>query len=427
MMKKYILTFCMILALTGGAAAQEEPKTGFSFAGLPFAGYHPDKGFQTGAVVNVYDFRGEGTYPNPRQHIYADGSWYPQGAQRYTLGYDNRFLIPGIRFTFTAQFLNEKAHAFYGFGGYASYYDDALPTDYYRLSRKVPAAKLDFTGRIADHFYWKFGYHFKYFILDEVGTENLQQVPFAMSLFTWYKQLGFIEADEFAGGMVSAWRAGLCYDSRDAENSPTRGLWADAFMEWAPGWMGTNKPYGRYYAVLRQYFPLHGDRLVFAYRANVQGFLGKPAFYVLPWESMIGPGFDNGGFGGYNTLRGIMTDRIQGQAVCYFNTELRGRFYDTRILGQNLSLGANVFFEGGRVLKNYTDVSVDASLWSRHPEQIPEQLLKGGREGFHLSAGLGFRAMLNRNFIIAVDYGRAFNRQDNGRGGAIYVNTGYLF
>ena len=193
-------------------------------------------------------------------------------------------------------------------------------------------------------------------------------------------------------------------------------------MEWAPKWMGTNKPYWHYYAVVRQYFPLAGDKLVFAYRASAQGFLGKPGFYALPWEAVLGPGYDRDGFGGYRTIRGLMRNRIQGQAVCYFNTELRWRFLNTRVFNQNLSLGANAFFDGGRVLKEYVDVSVDPS-WTF----LPEQLRKGGPEAFHLAAGGGLRFILNKNFIIAVDYGRAFNRQDNGKGGSLYINTGYLF
>ena len=157
------------------------------------------------------------------------------------------------------------------------------------------------------------------------------------TLFEWYKWLGCIESDEFNGGMTSAWRAGLMYDSRDVENAPSRGLWAEAFMEWAPKWMGTNKPYGHYYAVLRQYFPLAGDKLVFAYRANIQGFIGKPAFYALPFDTVLGPNYDRDGFGGYRTIRGLMRNRLQGQAICYFNTELRWRFINLRVLNQTSS------------------------------------------------------------------------------------------
>ena len=431
---KHITTLLVLLALALPAAGQDNEtkeiaKTGFSFGGFPIVAFDQDKGFQLGALANVYDFGKGNWYPNPRQQLYVEASWFTKGSQLYVLSYDNRFLIPGVRFSFAAQFSNEKALDFFGFNGYKSYYDASLPTAYYKLSRMMPYGKLDFTGKITEHFYWKFGYHFKYFILDEFASDNLQELPYGKSLFGWYKDLGFIEAGEYKGGMTSAWRAGLTIDSRDVENAPTRGVWADAFVEWAPKWMGTNKPYGRYYAVLRQYFPLAGDKLVFAYRANVQGFIGKPAFYVLPFESVLGPGYDRDGFGGYRTIRGLMRNRVQGQVICYFNTELRWQFLNTRVLNQNLSLGANAFFDGGRVLKDYVDVSVDGAAWQSMIAQgrFPEQLTKGGPETFHLAAGGGLRFILNKNFIIAVDYGRAFNRQDNGKGGSLYINTGYLF
>ena len=363
---KHITTLLVLLALALPAAGQDNEtkeiaKTGFSFGGFPIVAFDQDKGFQLGALANVYDFGKGNWYPNPRQQLYVEASWFTKGSQLYVLSYDNRFLIPGVRFSFAAQFSNEKALDFFGFNGYKSYYDASLPTAYYKLSRMMPYGKLDFTGKITEHFYWKFGYHFKYFILDEFASDNLQELPYGKSLFGWYKDLGFIEAGEYKGGMTSAWRAGLTIDSRDVENAPTRGVWADAFVEWAPKWMGTNKPYGRYYAVLRQYFPLAGDKLVFAYRANVQGFIGKPAFYVLPFESVLGPGYDRDGFGGYRTIRGLMRNRVQGQVICYFSTELRWKFLTTRVLNQNLSLGANAFFDGGRVLKDYVDVSSTAA------------------------------------------------------------------
>lgn len=429
---KHFAAALILLTAVFSAAAQvkdksEVEKKGFSFGAFPIVAFDQDKGFQLGALANLYDFGKSGWYPNPRQQAYIEASWFTKGSQLYMLSYDNRFLIPGVRFSFAAQFTNEKAMDFYGFGGYASWLDSDLPSAYYKMSRMVPYGKIDFTGRIAEHFFWKFGYHFKYFILDEFESEKLSGLPYGKSLFAWYKDLGFIEADEFKGGMTSAWRAGLSYDSRDVENMPTRGLWADAFLEWAPKWMGTNKPYGHYYAVLRQYLPLVGEDLVFAYRANIQGFIGKPAFYALPYESVLGSGFDRDGFGGYHTIRGLLRNRIQGQALCYFNTELRWKFYTTRVLNQNVSFGANAFFDGGRVLKDYVDVSVDPSWTATWPDKFPSQLSAGGKERFHLAAGAGLRFILNRNFIIAVDYGRAFNRQDNGQGGSFYINTGYLF
>ncbi len=427
-MKKVFLLAALVLATVAQAQEKKEvEKTGFSFGGLPIVAFDQDKGFQLGALANIYDFGQGGWYPNPRQQMYLEASWFTKGSQLYVLSYDNRFLIPGVRFSFAAQFTNEKALDFYGFNGYESYYDASLPTAYYRMGRKVPYGKIDFTGKIAEHFYWKFGYHFKYFILNNFESETLKDLPYQKTLFEWYKDLGFIDADEYNGGLTSAWRAGLMYDSRDVENAPTRGLWAEAFMEWAPKWMGTNKPYGRYYAVVRQYFPIisNGD-LVFAYRANVQGFIGDPAFYVLPYESVLGPGYDRDGFGGYRTIRGLMRNRVQGQAICYFNTELRWKFLHTKVFNQNLALGVNAFFDGGRVLKNY-HTTIPAFLSSTQYELGPDQLTKWNPEKFHLAAGGGLRIILNKNFIIAVDYGRALNKQDNGKGGSLYINTGYLF
>ena len=430
MKRRFVLLLLLTLTLVPCVRGQEKKaaeKTGFSLGAFPIVAFDQDKGFQLGALANIYDFGKGGWYPNPREQMYLEASWFTKGSQLYVLSYDNRFLIPGVRFSFAAQFSNEKALDFYGFNGYESYYDPDLPTAYYKMSRMVPYGKLDFTGKIVGPLYWKFGYHFKYFILDEFASDHLTDLPYGKTLFAWYKDLGFIDADEHNGGMTSAWRAGLCFDTRDVENAPTRGVWADAFMEWAPSWMGTNKPYGRYYAVVRQYIPfLKSGDLVFAYRANVQGFIGDPGFYALAFEPVLGPGYDRDGFGGYRTLRGILRDRIVGQAVCYFNTELRWRFYSVNVLNQDLTFGANVFFDGGRVLKNY-HTSVPSYLGTSIPFSHPDQLDKGGVERFHLAAGGGLRFILNKNFIIAVDYGRALNRQDNGKGGSLYINTGYLF
>ena len=395
---KKLFVLLLALATVAGVSAQEKKKavekTGFSFGAFPIIAFDQDKGLQLGALANIYDFGKSGWYPNPRQQMYLEASWFTKGSQLYVLSYDNRFLIPGVRFSFAASFSNEKALDFFGFNGYESYFDkDLNQFGYYKMARMVPYGKLDFTGKIVGKLYWKFGYHFKYFILNEFDNEKTKQLPYEKTLFAWYKDLGIIAPDEHKGGMTSAWRAGLCYDSRDVENSPTRGIWADAFMEWAPKWMGTNKPYGRYYVVLRQYIPfMKNGNLVFAYRANVQGFIGNPAFYVLPYESVLGPGYDRDGFGGYRTIRGLMRNRI---------------------------------FDGGRVLQNYS--FTEPAYRGTNVPGWPDQLDKKGVEKFHLAAGGGLRFILNKNFIIAVDYGRAFNAQDNGKGGSFYVNTGYLF
>ena len=76
---KKICILLAALALINAAAAQEKKeveKTGFSFGGFPIVAFDQDKGLQLGALANIYDFGKGGWYPNPRQQLYVEASWF---------------------------------------------------------------------------------------------------------------------------------------------------------------------------------------------------------------------------------------------------------------------------------------------------------------------------------------------------------------
>ena len=50
---------------------------------------------------------------------------------------------------------------------------------------------------------------------------------------------------------------------------------------------------------------------------------------------------------------------------------------------------------------------------------------KTDAEKMHFSAGAGLRIVMNENFVIAIDLGKAFNEQDGGMG--FYMGLNYLF
>ena len=402
----------MLVCITGLRAQETKGdiiKTGLSFGPLPVVAFDQDKGLQYGALLNIYNFADGKNYPVPNSQWYLEASFFTKGSKLFVLNYDNRTAIPGVRFCLSGMYTYDTALDFYGFNGYDSFVDTQILSDnsaYYRMSRQVPYCKADFTGNITDHLYWKAGYHFKYFKTGEFMPDG-QEIP---TLFKQCKDMGLIPEEDAEGGISSSVRAALMYDSRDFEPAPSRGIWAEANIEYAPSFLGTSKEYMKYYFAFRNYLPLASDRLVFAYRLNVQGFLKDPAFYMLPYETILGYGYDKDGFGGYRTIRGIMRNRIQGTSVCYYNTELRYRFVDFHLFNQNVGLALSGFCDGGRVLVPFGKSTLD-------------------EEHFHIAAGGGFRFIINRNFIVAVEYGVPFDEQDRqpGKAGSLYINTGFLF
>ena len=53
------------------------------------------------------------------------------------------------------------------------------------------------------------------------------------------------------------------------------------------------------------------------------------------------------------------------------------------------------------------------------------RLFNIGAEKMHKSVGAGLRLAMNYNFIVAIDYGIALNKQDGDSG--IYIGLNYLF
>lgn len=79
---KRIFLMLLALLLVVAAPAQNKKaveKTGFSFGAFPIVAFDQDKGFQLGALANIYDFGKSGWYPNPRQQMYLEASWFTKG------------------------------------------------------------------------------------------------------------------------------------------------------------------------------------------------------------------------------------------------------------------------------------------------------------------------------------------------------------
>jgi len=449
---------CLVAGAKALAGDGEVVKTGLNYGPLPAVAYDADKGFQYGALLNIFNY-GDGTnYPNYDSKWYFETSFFTKGSQLYQVMYDNKELIPGVRWSSAISAAVDKAMDFYGFNGYQSYLNaDAIAagkegtsylfTPFYRVSRVQLLAKTDFIGQINDNLSWEAGYHASYFKLSGIDYANInkgktdaQAYPETEpTLFDSYCKWGLISEEEANGGFTSSVRLGLVYDTRDKEGAPSKGIWAEAHLQAAPKWLGTENPFYRYSLTWRNYLPLvTNDVLTFAYRLNYEGTLGDNApFYVLPYITVMGENCDKDGMGGYRTVRGILRDRVCGLDMASYNAEFRWRFTRFTLGNQNIALGLSVFSDGSVVTRgrdmtfNYSksaaDYNAQLALYNKYVNTSEADKL-------HITAGAGFRFIMNENFIVALEYGKPLtnlmknsaNYNQDGTG-AFYINTGFLF
>ena len=463
-----ICTFLKLFAYNGDTLRVKEEthrgkkeiiKKGYNFGPLPAVAFDADKGFQLGALLNIFDFGNGSTYPNTRQQWYFEASFFTKGSQLYVVSYDNKFSIPGIRFSTALAVTNDKAMDFYGFNGYMSYYDyekvndgkksdqSCFYTPKYRINRLAALFKADFTGNIWENkLFWEAGYHLSYFDQGAINREKInknkdENKKFPESeptLFEQYREWGIIKENEADGGLNSTLRLGLLFDTRDKEAAPSRGIWAEAHLTLAPKWLGTTNPYYKYSATFRHYIPVvKSDILTFAYRLNYQGTFGTTApYYVLPYITTMGQTYDRDGMGGYRTIRGIMRNRVQGLDMASYNAEIRWRFVSFTLWNQNISFGLNAFSDGTMVTKNY-DMSFERKIsdfpseeaFHKSNREYAQYMMQGtSKDHLHIAVGGGLRFIMNQNFIVCFEYGKPvgkYGKQDGN--GAFYINTGYLF
>jgi outer membrane protein assembly factor BamA len=412
-------------------------KKGWNFGGVPVVAYDSDIGFKYGALVNVFHYGDGSQYPKYRHSLYFEWSRTTKGSGINQFTYDSEYLIPGIRVSAEASLLTEQSLDFYGFNGYESYYNAAYEDDqspdyisrmYYNQERKLTRLKADFQGKITGpNFRWFAGIEYNHAKMGTVDIEKLNKgkddedkLPDVPLLYDKYVQWGVIPADQANGGNTTLLKAGAVFDTRDIEANPMKGVWTELQFLAAPGFLGNGDlAYTRFAITHRQYFTLAPQVLSFAYRLSYQTKLsGTMPYYMLPFVYNTAPALTRDGLGGAKTIRGVMRNRLVGDGFAYGNMELRWKFLRTMVGKQNIYLALSGFLDGGIVTSKYsfdkTNVPAeDLAIFSHEKEKL------------HMGAGGGLHIVMNQNFVIAVDYGRALNKGDGESG--LYIGLNFLY
>lgn len=431
----FLLVFAAFAATSQNDADTSEVKTGWNIGLLPVISYDSDLGLKYGGLTNIYHYGDGSLYPQYEHSFYFEVSRTTKGSGINQFFYDSESLFSGrkIRVSADVSYLTEKALSFYGFNGYQALNnpdfedqdnDQYISRMFYRIDRKIFRSLLDVQLPVRKNLRWLVGAgHFNVSV-GEVDIENLNEgkakedlLPDTISLFSVYRNNGWIAQNESDGGIVNYLKTGLVYDTRDNEPNPMKGMFSELLFFTAPQFLGNSEHgYTKMAITHRQYFTIVPKKLSFAYRLSYQGTIsGKAPFYMEPYMILsFSPNVSNEVLGGAKTLRGILRQRILAEDIVYGNFEARWKFVRFRFIKQNFYLALSSFFDTGRAT-DYRPVG--------DPDN--SKYLSGDKESFHSSVGAGFHAAMNENFIVAVDYGRALDKRD-GKGG-IYIGMNWLF
>lgn len=441
-MKNLLLLFALLLTTSVVFAQDEFSKQGWNFGALPTVTFDSDLGFQYGGLINLYHYGDGSRYPAYDHSLYFEISRFTKGSGINRFYYDSDQLIKGLQTSLDISYLSDKTYDFYGFNGYdavvnQNWYDDET-ADYktrvfYKYARKLFRFKVDLIGQLAgSNMNWIAGVNLLNFDIDYVDIDQLNKgkdeddiLPGhdeEPGLYQKYREWGIISEKDADGGFVPTLKAGLVYDTRDNKPNPMRGIWTEAVLVGSPEMLGGEHDFLKLSIIHRQYFTLVDNDLSLAYRLAYQSTLGgfAPFYYQTQMITSVLKGASSEGLGGSNSLRGVLRNRVLGDAWFLGNIEARWKFSRFRFINNDFYLGVVAFADFGQVTKridsfeslSLTDIDLD-------------DYYDHDAETMHCSFGLGFRAAMNQNFIVRCDYGVAADERDGTSG--LYIGLNYLF
>jgi outer membrane protein assembly factor BamA len=448
-MKKTLFIFLVTMLAATVYGQEKKVKTGWKFGGaLPTITYDSDLGFQYGALAEFFNYGDGSKFPDFLDHTYTEISRYTKGSGIYRMMFESNHLIPKVSWICDLSYLPDRAYNFFGYNGYESVYnkdwtDSDLPVPpyktrmFYNIERNQFRFKNDFRGKITgDHLLWSAGFAFQDFTVDTVNvpklnkgkSDDLPTNTVMPGLFEHYKVLGIIPGTEASGGWVNTLKAGITWDSRDNMPNPMKGIWTEIGIELAPKFMGNDWSFTRLYFIHRQYFTIIKNDLSFVYRIGYQTRLSGdvPFFYASQVITSRLTGATSEGLGGSKTLRGVLRNRVIGDGYVMGNIELRWKPVYFRFLKKDCYLGINGFYDVGRITQNIKmPDNLKETFAQAYPNENYSDYFNPGGEKFHQSAGVSVMLVADQNFVIAIDTGKAFDKQDGNIGFSIGLN--YLF
>ena len=468
----FILSFCVLGLYTANATnetnkdskdkkpkkekSKDEIRKGWTFGILPSVAYDADKGFQFGALANVYDFGDGSVYPEYFHSLYFEAAYTTKRSGIFRFSYDSKHLIPNHRLKVDVSYLPDALCDFYGFNGYQTVYnagwskkkytDTYISTAFYKSQRDLFRVAGDIDGNIGKNWYWNAGIGLLGY---QIGSVNLEMInknkkeenilPDVDGLYEKYVKWGIISANEANGGWHPYLRGGITYDSRDRQQNTRKGMNAEFFLTYNAAF-GEDKAFNNlmFNFSFRHFVPIYKDNIIFAYRVATQlSVAGNSPFYLNNYyNNLFIQRVLYEGLGGANTLRGVMRNRVTAPGYAFANAEFRFKICKFKIGKENFYIGLNPFVDAGMILQPYdlNEQQIRENIAENDPEfnvdELSDYILFGDDAQIyrpHISAGIGLKLMMNDNFVLSVDWAAPLDKRDNDGMANIYVKMGYMF
>lgn len=179
-------------------------------------------------------------------------------------------------------------------------------------------------------------------------------------------------------------KAGLLFDNRNHEFTPSSGMFHDLSVRFSPG--AIRYPYAGITLSTRWYFPIFAPYLTVAIRLLGDVLFGRVPFYE---QARFGGLYPDDGTGGSVSVRGIVNRRYHGNVKILGNFELRSKLIFFNIGSARFNIGLVAFFDALRV---WADLN-------------PRPSLDGEDFGLKMAFGGGLRIQWGESFIVRADVG----------------------
>jgi len=411
----------------------EVARSKYAFGAIPVFAFDADLGLKYGAVLNFFDYGDRLNMPAYDQYLYFRFTNTTKGSLTVQSVLESETIFSKAKVIAEVSFLRDKNLDFFGFNGMNSVYNagfrqpkdpDFINKYYYSHKRSLLRLRLDLHHNIVDKkLRLLTGYTYKNYKTDPIDpsseneTANGPTSESPVSLFDQYNQWGIIPENEKNGGGIHMLTLGLVYDTRKELNYCKDGIWIEAAMLIAPGFLN-DQSFGRFVFTYRHHKGILRDNIIFSLRLSSQHKIsGRIPFYELPvfYDSRL----SQDGVGGAFNLRGAFRNRIVADGFLLGNFETKFKLLEFTLFKQSFYTSFSVFYDVAQVTQTYkTDLS-------RVPEALSPHYFNDNKQQLHHTLGPGFYIVFNQNNVITVNYGFSTNPQD-GIGG-LYIGSSLLF